>query len=215
MSFPMGLSIEAALTQWKRNWLTNCWDMEGNGNVIHYSSLMGWPKARQKYLKKIVGTCGRAVSVGGVIQFTDHVGRGGVSRFFKKICRGWLTHLFERITICEWHDSVSEINCWCLMCGGPTGKTNEYCVVLDASLHHMWSTNSTHDFPMNPVGSLQDILINFTGLPSDSIRVPRGCQYGIFGSSRIPFGFPWGSYSLLIWFLWTLRISKCSPWDAI
>ena len=90
------------------------------------------------------------------------------------------------------------------MCGGPTGTTNEYCVVLDASLHHMWYTNSTHDFPMNPVGSLQDILINFTGLPSDSIRVPRGCQYGIFGSSRIPFGFPWGSHSLLIWFLWTL-----------
>jgi len=45
---------------------------------------MGWPKARQKYLKKIVGACGRAVSVGGVIQFTDHVGRGGQQIFSKK-----------------------------------------------------------------------------------------------------------------------------------
>ena len=67
--------------------------MEGNGNVIHYSSLMGWPKARQKYLKTIVGTCGRAVSVGGVIQFTDHVGRG-VSRFFQKNLSGLVDPLF-------------------------------------------------------------------------------------------------------------------------
>ena len=84
MSFPMGLSIEAALTKWKRNWLTNCLDVEGNGNVIHYSSLMGCPKARQTKLKKYVETCGRAVSVGGVIQFTDHVGRGGQQICSKK-----------------------------------------------------------------------------------------------------------------------------------
>ena len=131
-------------------------------------------------------------------------GEEGSADFYKKICRGWLTHFIETISICKWHDSVSEINWWCLMCGGPIGKTDEYCVVLDASLHNMCSTNSTHDFSMNPVGSLQDFLIDFTGFPSDSIRVPRGCQYGIFGSSRIPFGFPWGSHSLLIWFLWTL-----------
>ena len=58
--------------------------MEGNENVIHYSSLMGWPKARQKYLKKNVGACGRAVSVGGVIQTTDHLDRGARQIFSKK-----------------------------------------------------------------------------------------------------------------------------------
>ena len=69
--------------------------MEGNGNVIHYSSLMGWPKARQKYLKKIVGTCGRAVSVGGVIQTTDHVGRGG-RQIFSKHLSGLVDPLFRK-----------------------------------------------------------------------------------------------------------------------
>ena len=126
-------------------------------------------------------------------------GEGGSAVFFKKNCRGWLTHFIETLSICEWHDSVSEIGWWCLMCGGPIGKTDEYGVALDASSHHMWSTNSTHDFSMNPVGSLQDLLIDFKGFPSDSIRVPRGCQY--VGSSRISFGFPWDSHSLLIWFL--------------
>ena len=82
MPFPMGLSIEADLTKWKRNWLTNCLDVEGNGNVIHYSSLMGWPRARQFFLKKTAETCGRAVSVGGVIQTTDHLDMGGSADFF-------------------------------------------------------------------------------------------------------------------------------------
>ena len=87
------------------------------------------------------------------------------------------------------------------MCGGPIEKTEEYCVVLDASLHNMCSTNSTHDSSMNPVGSLQDFLIDFKGFPSDSINVPQGGQNGIFGFSRIPFGFPWDSHSSLIRFL--------------
>ena len=83
MSFPMGLSIEAALTKWKRNWLTNCLDVEGNGNVIHYSSLMGWPRARQFFWKKSAETCGCVVSVGGVIQTTDHLDKGARQIFSK------------------------------------------------------------------------------------------------------------------------------------
>ena len=74
----------------------------------------------------------------------------------------------------------------------------------DASLPNMGSTNSTYDFSMIPVGSLQDPLMDFKGFPWDSIRVLQGCQYGIFESSRIHLGFPWVSHSLLIWFLWTL-----------
>jgi len=58
--------------------------VEGNGDVIHYSALMGWPKARQKKLKKSVETCGRAVSVDGVTQTTDHVGRRAQQIFSKK-----------------------------------------------------------------------------------------------------------------------------------
>ena len=80
------------------------------------------------------------------------------------------------------------------MCGGPIGKTDEYCVVLDASLHNMCSTNSTHDFSMNPVGSLQDFLIDFEGFPSDSIMVPQGgvrmvslvSQGSLLGSLGVP-----------------------------
>ena len=71
------------------------------------------------------------------------------------------------------------------MSGGPIGKTDEYCVVLDASLHNMCSTNSTHDFSMNPVGSLQDFLIDFKGFPSDSIMVPQG---GVSMVSLVPQG---------------------------
>ena len=74
----------------------------------------------------------------------------------------------------------------------------------DASLPNMGSTNSTYDFSMIPVGSLQDPLMDFKGFPWDSTRVLQGCQYGIFESSRIHLGFPWVSHSLLIWFLWTL-----------
>ena len=74
----------------------------------------------------------------------------------------------------------------------------------DASLPNMGSTNSTYDFSMIPVGSLQDPLMDFKGFPWDSIRVLQGCQYGIFESSRIHLGFPWVSHSLLIWFLWFL-----------
>ena len=74
----------------------------------------------------------------------------------------------------------------------------------DVSLPSMGSTNSTYDFSMIPVGSLQDPLMNFKSFPCDSIRVLQGCQYGILESSRIHLGFPWGSHSLLIWFLWTL-----------
>ena len=58
--------------------------MEGNGNVVHYSSLMGWPRARQFFLKKKAETCGRAVSDGGVIQTTDHLDRGARQFFSKK-----------------------------------------------------------------------------------------------------------------------------------
>ena len=58
--------------------------MEGNGNVIHYSSLMGWPRARQLFLKKTAETCGRAVCVGGVIQTTDHLDKGVRQIFSKK-----------------------------------------------------------------------------------------------------------------------------------
>ena len=45
---------------------------------------MGWPRARQFFLKKTAETCGRAVSVGGVIQFTDHVGKGCQQIFSNK-----------------------------------------------------------------------------------------------------------------------------------
>ena len=74
----------------------------------------------------------------------------------------------------------------------------------DASLPNMGSTNSTYDFSMIPVGSLQDPLMDFKGFPWDSTRVLQGCQYGIFESSRMHLGLPWGSHSLLIGFLWTL-----------
>ena len=74
------------------------------------------------------------------------------------------------------------------MCGGPIGKTDEYGVALDASLHNMCSTNSSHDFSTNPVGSFQDLLIDFKSFPSDSMRlggvsmvtlVPQGCSLGV------------------------------------
>ena len=45
---------------------------------------MGWPRARQFFLKKTGETCGRAVSVVGVIQTTDHLDRGARQLFSKK-----------------------------------------------------------------------------------------------------------------------------------
>ena len=44
----------------------------------------GMAQSPTKISEKFVGTCGRAVSVGGVIQFTDHVGKGGQQIFSKK-----------------------------------------------------------------------------------------------------------------------------------
>ena len=98
------------------------------------------------------------------------------------------------------------------MCGGPIGKTDEYCVVLDASLHNMCSTNSTHDFSMNPVGSLQDFLIDFKGFPSDSIMVPQGGSEWYLWFLKDPFWVPLGFPQFVdLISLNSLRISKCSP----
>ena len=47
-------------------------------------------------MKKSVETCGRAVSVGGVIQTTDHVGREGRQIYLKKsVGADWPTLLKE------------------------------------------------------------------------------------------------------------------------
>ena len=51
---------------------------------------MGWPRARQFFLKKTAETCGRVVSVDGVTQTTDHVGRRAQQILSKKIVEaGW------------------------------------------------------------------------------------------------------------------------------
>ena len=45
--------------------------MRDNGDVIHYSSVMELPRARQQ--KKTAETCGRVVSADGVTKTTDPV----------------------------------------------------------------------------------------------------------------------------------------------